>query len=93
MTVYVDDLTIWPHAKHPFEQGTCHLTADSVTELKKFAERMGLKAKWIQLNSVAPHFDLTPARRVKAISMGAVFVSAKAQAVKRRLMKPEETSC
>ena len=55
----------------------CHMWADTVDELLKFAEDIGLKKQWLQNNSHFPHFDLTPGRRKKAIAKGAVEVNIK----------------
>lgn len=84
MSVYVDELVVWAHAKHRcFKRGSCHLTADSVEELHAFAEKIGLRREWFQARSSTPHYDLSPARRQAALLAGAVFVSAREQAIKR----------
>lgn len=84
MSVYVDELVVWYHAKHRcFKEGSCHLTADSEEELHAFAKKIGLRREWFQARSTAPHYDLSPGRRKAALLAGAVFVSAREQAVKR----------
>lgn len=88
MTVYVDEIRRWPHARPPFHRGSCHLTADTLEELHAFAKRIGMKREWFQDGRV-PHYDLTPGRRAEAKLAGAVFVSAKEQA-RRRLEGPPE---
>jgi len=51
----------------------CHLWADSVDELIKFALALGLKRGWLQNESGRfPHFDLVPTYRQRAIANGAV---------------------
>ena len=87
MTVMVDQLVAWPvaakaGARHVFGNGrqSCHLTADSLDELHAFALRIGLKRAWFQDHPSAPHYDLTPSRRAKALAAGAVFVSSRDQA-------------
>ena len=83
MTVMVDELQVWGHAKHRcFKDGSAHLTADTVEELHAFAERLGLRRAWFQPRS-SPHYDLSPAKRAKALVLGAVFVSAREQARRR----------
>jgi len=44
MSVYVDEIRVWPHAKHRcFVDGSCHLMADTLDELHAFAVRLGLR--------------------------------------------------
>ena len=72
MTVYVDELHVWPNAKHRcFKSGSSHLTADTIEELHAFAKRIGLRRTWFQNHRVLPHYDLTPARREAALNAGA----------------------
>lgn len=82
MTVYVDELVRWPTRIGCFQNGACHLTADSPEELHAFAKRLGMKRAWFQ-DKVTPHYDLTPTRRERALELGAVFVPAKVQARRR----------
>lgn len=84
MTVYVDQIQVWPTTIRCMKHGSCHLTADTLEELHAFARRLGLKRSWFQATST-PHYDLTPARREKAIAQGAVFIDAREQA-RRRLV-------
>ena len=68
MPVYVDTLRDWGwnHGK------SCHLIADSVDELKKFAViRLGMQERWFQPHS-SPHFDLTADLRARAVVCGAI---------------------
>lgn len=84
MAVMVDELRRWPGARRPFHNGSCHLTTDEDLDgLHELAARIGMRRDWFQDHSRAPHYDLTPARRVRALSAGAVFVSARAQALTR----------
>lgn len=83
MTVYVDELVVWPHARHPcFKGGSAHLTADTVEELHAFASQLGLWRSWYQPQS-SPHYDLSKSKRDRALKLGAVFVSAREQARRR----------
>lgn len=92
----VDELRRWPHAKRPFDQGSCHLTTDSgVEELHVFARRIGMKRAWFQPHALANHYDLTPGRRDAALKAGAVFVPAKEQArqrIEKRASAAEKSS-
>lgn len=83
MTVTVDELVVWSHAKHRcFKDGSSHLMADTLEELHAFAARLGLRRTWFQPRS-SPHYDLSPAKRARALELGAVFVPAREQALKR----------
>jgi uncharacterized protein DUF4031 len=79
MTVYVDPLFQWPTGPRCFRGGCCHMTADTVDELVRFAWRIGLREKWLQDGERAArfHFDVTPERRAHAVRLGAVEVSSR----------------
>lgn len=66
MTVFVDDSPI------PFRgQYWYHLMSDEMEgfeELHKFARRVGLRSDWFHTD----HYDVTEAKRRKAINLGAV---------------------
>lgn len=85
MTVMVDELQVWPHARHRcFRGGSAHLTTDGpIAELHAFARRIGLKREWFQSHPLAPHYDLSPHYREVALRHGATFVPAREQARKR----------
>ena len=69
MTVYVDD-AIW----HWHGLKWCHLLADDLDELHRFAAVLGIKRASFQSAPKArtPHYDLTAYERVLAMAMGAV---------------------
>ena len=83
MTVYVDELRVWPTKIGCFKGGSAHLTADTLEELHAFAARIGLKRAWFQDKGLVPHYDLAPSRHEAALAAGAVFVPAREQAEKR----------
>jgi hypothetical protein len=68
MTAYVDD-AIWKW------QGLkwCHLLADDIDELHRFAARLGIFRTSYQgpPKTSAPHYDLTSFERARAIALGA----------------------
>lgn len=75
-----------------FQHGSCHLTTDGqLDELHAFAARIGLRRGWFQVHGT-PHYDLTPARRAKALALGAVFVPAKVQARRRLALRRSKTT-
>lgn len=82
MTVYVDEIARYPTSIACFKGGSCHMTADTLEELRLIAHLIGLRPEWFQDKRV-PHYDLTPARRAAALAAGAVFVPAKEQARRR----------
>lgn len=85
--VYVDSLRKWPQKAQSgsryFGEGrsSCHLAADTREELLAFAVRLGLRAEWLQTESLVDHFDLTMNKRVIAVRMGAIEVSSVVRAV------------
>ena len=72
MTVYVDQ-AIWQWHGRKW----CHLLADDLDELHRFAARLGIKRTSFQCppKSSAPHYDLTAYERKRAIAQGAVTCS------------------
>jgi len=82
MAVYVDQLVDygWRHGE------SCHLIADTVTELKQFAVEMGLRVEWYQPRS-SPHFDLTVNARELAVRHGAIDLDRRAFVAKMRELR------
>lgn len=88
MTIMVDEIRVWPHARAPFTRGSCHMTTDGrLEELHAFAESIGLRREWFQPHPIAPHYDLTRQRRGRALRAGAVFVPLRSQLLARRRAK------
>lgn len=90
MAVYVDPLfevtprMITGHWQWP---QACHMTADSTEELLDFAEKLRLKARWIQhVGKPTEHFDLNASKRKEAVKLGAVEIDAK-RAVAKTIAK------
>jgi hypothetical protein len=69
VAVYVDD-PIWPW------QGLrwCHLLADDIDELHRFAASIGIKRSSYQgpPKTASPHYDITGFERRRALAQGAV---------------------
>ncbi len=77
MSVYVDDMqTCIRSKKWPYSR-SCHLVADSVSELQEFAQLMSLHSSWFQDSASMPHYDLTKSMRQRAIYLGAFEVTQK----------------
>jgi len=73
VTVYIDDANISWRGKR-----WCHLYADSLAELERFGERIGLRADWLQHHDGEkglPHFDVTGVKLVAARQAGAIPVT------------------
>lgn len=92
MTVYVDEFKLWlPKQPRPFHEGSSHLSADTLDELHEFAQAIGMRRAWFQEHVSMPHYDLVRSRRDRALARGAVFVSARQQALARRARRLAET--
>lgn len=75
MAVYVDDFEIPATVGGRFDRWS-HLIADSPTELRAFAKKLGLSPAWIQKPGTdREHFDITHGMRMKAIGLGAEKIS------------------
>lgn len=74
MAVYVDS-----PVDHGWYLGpSAHLLADTPAELHSFARRIGLKREWVQTSRKGVlHYDLTAARRAKAVAAGAIELDRK----------------
>jgi hypothetical protein len=72
MTVYVDE-AIW----HRWGRKWCHLLADDIDELHRFAAGLGIHRSSYQgpPRTSKPHYDLTAWERSLAIRRGAVACS------------------
>jgi hypothetical protein len=69
MAVYVDS-PIWRwHGRR-----WCHLLADDVDELHRFAAELGVKWTTYQgpPKTATPHYDITPLERDRALRLGAI---------------------
>ena len=72
MAVYVDQ-PIWRWAGHKW----CHMLADDVEELHRFAASIGVHSLLYQgpPKPSAPHYDLTGMERARALRLGAIACS------------------
>ena len=70
MSVYVDN------ALNNYGQMEMkHMIADTLEELHKMADKIGVKRKWFQ-NTNHPHYDICLSKRKLAIKYGAIPVSS-----------------
>jgi len=81
MACYVD-----PLMNHGWRLGpSCHLWADTLTELRRMAAAIGMRRGWEQGATARrpwAHYDLVAARRAAAVQRGAIECS-RGEAVKR----------
>lgn len=81
MSVYVDQLfECEAEGRQAFTVGKkhghqwCHMWCDpgDEQELHRIAQAIGMKREWFQAKALFPHYDLVPAKRAKAVLLGAV---------------------
>ena len=84
MAVYVDS-PIWRwHGRR-----WCHLLADDVDELHRFAAELGVKRTTYQgpPKTATPHYDITAFERDRALRLGALSASREEIVAVRRLLR------
>ncbi|MBW0447950.1 DUF4031 domain-containing protein [Paraburkholderia phenoliruptrix] len=84
MAVYVDNARVTWRGRQ-----WCHLVADSLDELHRFAESIGLKRGWFQARASLPHYDVTVEVRDVALSRGAMQVDRRTLVLRGRQLKLE----
>lgn len=89
MPVYVD-AAIWKWQGRRW----CHLLADDVDELHRFAFALGVKRTSYQgpPKTATPHYDITAFERDRALRLGAIAASREEIVAVRRLIRDRETS-
>jgi hypothetical protein len=69
VTVYVDA------ERNPFGRMVmCHMFADTADELHAMAAAIGMKREWYQHAASFPHYDVSLARKARAVALGARLV-------------------
>ena len=84
MTVYVDNECIQWRGKL-----WCHLVAESLDELHRFAARLGLRRNWFQDKASYPHYDVTTTVRQRALRLGALPGTKKQIIASAKLLRAE----
>lgn len=76
MAVYVDPLMDFGWIRRGIPTRNCHLFADSIEldELHELAARIGMPRMSFQPHPKAPHYDLDPPMRERALAAGAIAV-------------------
>ncbi len=72
MAVYVDPILRHGGSKSFRWPRSCHMYADTLEELHAMAQAIGMKREWFQNDADHPHYDLVPARRIRAVELGAI---------------------
>jgi flagellar biosynthesis GTPase FlhF len=92
MTVYVDDMYLYPIGRFKHMKMS-HMIGDDENELHEMARRIGVQRKWYQ----GDHYDIAMSKRVLALTFGAQPISYKLcglmNSVRRatgKLPKPED---
>ena len=89
MAVYVD-AAIWAWSSLKW----CHLLADDLDELHRFAANLGIRRASFQCppKAATPHYDLTGYERTRAIALGAVACNREQIiAVRRRIARKTDS--
>lgn len=86
MTVYVDDAAKPWKGKPRF-----HMTDDSLAELHAFACAIQVNRCWFHRDARHPHYDVTEAQRVAALTDGARAVSQRELVLIARKIAPINT--
>lgn len=74
MPVYVDNFYVTGVRFRGMKM--CHMIADTTEELLAMVDAIGVKRKWLQCQGTAnEHFDICFAKRVVAVTMGAVEIN------------------
>ncbi|MBP0635183.1 DUF4031 domain-containing protein [Cupriavidus sp. AcVe19-6a] len=84
MAVYVDNARIAWRGRQ-----WCHLVADSLDELHRFAISLGLRRGWFQAQASLPHYDVTVEVRDVALSRGALAADRRTLVMRGRQLKLE----
>lgn len=64
----------------------CHMWADTLPELHKMAQAIGMDKAWFQPLSF-PHYDVSLSRRERALTLGAVEVDRRQGVAIRRAIR------
>jgi len=80
MAVYVDDM----YAQYG-RMKMSHMIADTPDELDAMADRIGVDRRWKQrAGTVFEHYDVSIGARAKAVKLGAIELTLRELAMKRR---------
>lgn len=88
MAIYVDTLRPCIKSREWGWAKSCHLFADTITELHDFAAEIGLRRSWFQDHTRLPHYDLNESRRREAVHKGAIEATDEQVVAHMRPLKP-----
>lgn len=85
MSVYVDSLVPTTVSRYWGYGQSCHLMADSSSELEEMARMLGLNPEWKQKSGTPhEHYDLTAPKRKRAVALGALSVTRREMVARLR---------
>jgi hypothetical protein len=88
VSVYVDDALWQWHGLR-----WCHLLADDIDELHRFAVQLGLhRSSYQGLKTGKPHYDLTAFERGRALRLGAILCSREEIVAVLRRVRPKRAA-
>jgi hypothetical protein len=88
MAVYVDDALWQWHGLR-----WCHLLADDIDELHRFAAQLGLhRSSYQGLKTGKPHYDLTAFERDRALRLGVILCSREEIVAVLRRVRPKRAA-
>ena len=83
MTVYVDDMYLYPIGRFG-NMKMSHLVADTTEELLDMVDKIGVQRKWIQNpGTFNEHFDIAMSKRTLAIKHGVIAITWRDMALMR----------
>lgn len=88
MKVYVDPLLPVHSSANWRWDKSCHLIAETVTELHAFAASLGIEQRRFHRRAGFPHYDLPPELRLRAVELGAIELSRREFVYKVRQLRP-----
>jgi hypothetical protein len=68
-----------------------HMVADSIEEVREFAERIGVKKHFWHSQEALSHFDITSDQQTLALAAGAKLVTSRELVSLARIMNGETT--
>lgn len=75
MTVYVDDMYLYPVGRFG-RMKMSHMIATSTAELLAMADRIGVQRRWLQhAGQPGEHFDIAVSKRALALEHGATAIT------------------
>lgn len=92
MTVYVDDMYLYPMGQFG-RMKMSHMMADTTEELLAMAHLVSVSKRWIQSpGTYAEHFDISKSKRDIAVANGAIEITMREMAAYQRKKRDDHTA-